>query len=267
MRSLGWTTTVSAVNVIWCFITKMKKVCRVLWSRLSSFWSFCLDKLCPQADIWTSGKALNICLCVCFSTDVYLWWEASVRLGELSSGWCFWFWYRNGVGRVHECSQVPQTTGQVALQTQWRLSTASPSWSFRGCSFPRVGVGVIHFHYMANVCISISSGVHGRDCCSFQDGVVCLGWLPVFFAFHHTKLIIVSLSPMFLYSVTTLASFLWHGHFSLAFLQDFMLLGNEGSCAALHPGWCTVELLQRSRYSVVFSACSVTIFSLARGSQ
>lgn len=190
------------------FITKTKRSFVIT--------SFIILVLLPR-QVVSTGRHMNICLCVCFSTDVYLWWEASVRLGELSSGWCFWFWCRNGVARVHECSQV-----------LFRLPTVSPSWSFRGCSFPRVHlllfkaqsfksllqaslcrwdlVGVVHFHYMAYVCISISPGVHGRDCCSLQDGVVCLGWLPVFFAFHHTKVIAVSLSPVFLYGVTLLLS-------------------------------------------------------------
>lgn len=137
--------------------------------------------------------------------------------------------FASGTGTVWpECMGVVRC---LRLPGRWlfRLSTASPSWSFRGCSFPRLHlllckaqsfksllqaslcrswdlVGVIHSHYMANACISISSGVHGRDCCSFPDGVVCLGWLPVFFAFHHTKVIAVSLSPMFLYGVTLLLS-------------------------------------------------------------
>lgn len=161
MRSLGWTTTVSAVNVIWCFITKMK--------RSGEFCDHVFHHFGPSPRrVVSTGRHMNICLCVCFSTDVYLWWEASVRLGELSSGWCFWFWYRKGVARCSsDCSFSHVHLLLFKAQSFKSLLQASLC---RGWDL----VGVIHFHYMANVCISISPGVHGRDCCSFQDGVLCI---------------------------------------------------------------------------------------------
>lgn len=187
MRSLGWTTTVSAVNVIWCFITKMK--------RSGEFCDHVFHHFGPSPRrVVSTGRRMNICLCVCFSTDVYLWWEASVRLGELSSGWCFWFWYRKGVARVHECSQVlfrlqlftcsPPAVQSPELQippagifVSWLGSYIFTTWPT--CAFP--------FH---QVCMA---------------GTAALSRM-VFFAFHHTKLIAVSLSPMFLYGVTLLLS-------------------------------------------------------------
>lgn len=161
MRSLAWTTTVSAVNVIWCFITKMK--------RSGEFCDHVFHHFGPSPRrVVSTGRRMNICLCVCFSTDVYLWWEASVRLGELSSGWCFWFWYRKGVARCSsDCSFSHVHLLLFKAQSFKSLLQASLC---RGWDL----VGVIHFHYMANVCISISPGVHGRDCCSFQDGVLCI---------------------------------------------------------------------------------------------
>lgn len=243
MRSLGWTTTVSAVNVIWCFITKMK--------RSGEFCDHVFHHFGPSPRrVVSTGRRMNICLCVCFSTDVYLWWEASVRLGELSSGWCFWFWYRKGVARVHECSQVLFrlqlfTCSPPAVQSpELQIPPAGifVSWlgSGWGHTFSLHGQRV-HFHFTR---------------CAWQGLLLFPGWCSLHFI---TQSLLQCLCHQCFCTVWLC--------FSLAFLQDFMLLGNEGSCAALHPGWCTVELLQNSRYSGLFSACSVTIFSLARGSE